>query len=117
MNLYKKLDVYARAYRLAIDLYKYANTLPKEERYGLASQIKSAAVSIPLNIAEGYGKDDTANEMKRFLKMAKGSARELEVLVDMCKDLDFMQAEAHSQYTNELQIISKMLYKLTNSIN
>ena len=91
--------------------------MPNDERYGLTSQIKRAATSIPLNIAEGYGKNDTKSEVKRYLKMAKGSCNELEVLMDMCKDLKFMDESAHKKYIAELSEIGAMLYGLSKSLN
>ena len=103
---------------MAISLYKFSAIMPKEEMYGLTSQIKRAATSIPLNIAEGYGKRDSTNlEVKRFLNMAKGSCSELEVLLDMCKDLDFMNEDAHKKYIAELDEIGAMLYGLMKSLN
>ena len=83
--MYRDLKVYQRSYKMAISIYKFAETMPSEEKYGLTSQIKRAATSIPLNIAEGYGKDDSKPERKRYLKMAKGSCSEMEVLLDLCK--------------------------------
>ena len=116
-ELYKDLQVYQRSYKMAISLYKFATTMPKDERYGMTSQIKRAATSIPLNIAEGYGKHDTKPEIKRFLKMAKGSCNELDVLIDMCRDLNFMEKAAHEKYANEIQEIGAMLYGLMKSLN
>ena len=62
MTLYKDLIVYQKSYKLALSLYKFTNELPKQEKYILADQISRAAISIPLNIAEGYGKGDTSKE-------------------------------------------------------
>ena len=115
--MYKKLKVYQRSYKMAISIYKFAETMPKEERYGLTSQIKRAVTSIPLNIAEGYGKGDTDAEQRRYLKMAKGSCNEIEVLLDLCKDLGFMKDDAHQKYVNEIQEIGAMLYGLIKSLN
>ena len=116
-ELYKDLKVYQRSYKLAISLYKFAGTMPKEERYGLTSQIKRAATSIPLNIAEGYGKHDTNAEIKRYLRMAKGSCNELDILIEMCKDLNFIEKSACEKYVNEIQEIGAMLYGLMKSLN
>ena len=114
--MYKELKVYKRSYKLAISIYRYTSTMPDDERYGLTSQIKRAVTSIPLNIAEGYGKGDTKSEQKRYLRMAKGSCSELEVLVEMCKDLGFMTREAHDRYAGEVQEIGAMLHGLLKSI-
>ena len=117
MNLYKELVVYQRAYRFAISIYKYAKTMPQEERYGLVGQLQRCATSIPLNIAEGYGKDDSKSEIKRYLKMAKGSCAEMDVLLDICKDVGYMEQEDHAKYADEISQISRMLYQLVKSLN
>ena len=116
MNLYEKLEVYQRSYKMTVSLYKYTETLPKEERYAMASQIRRAIMSIPLNIAEGYGKEDSSQEIKRFLKMAKGSCSEVNVLLDLCKDIGYMEEKAYKRYKEEIEVIAKMLYKLVQSI-
>ena len=110
--MYKDLQVYQRSYKLAISLYKFAVTMPKDEQYGLTSQIKRAATSIPLNIAEGYGKNDTKTEVKRFLKMAKGSCNEMKVITDFCKDLGYIGLKAHGELKSSYEEIGKMLHGL-----
>ena len=109
---YKDLEVYRRSYKAAIVMYKMSAAFPKDELYGLTSQIKRAATSIPLNIAEGFGKHDTESEFKRFLKMALGSANEMMVLIDMSKDLGFISAEVHQRAYREYEETAKMLSKL-----
>jgi len=115
--MYKDLQVYQKAYKLAVSLYKFTRTMPKEEQYGLSSQIRRAASSVPLNITEGYAKGDTDSETKRFLRMAKGSVSELEVLMDLCLDLDYITKDAHASYVEKIQEIRKMLHGLYNSIS
>ena len=117
MRGYKELQVYKKGYKYVIEMYKITERLPEEEKYGLKSQIRRAAMSIPLTIAEGYGKDDTKAELKRFLRMAKGSAAELEVLIDICKDLGYMNKEEHDIYEKEAEEIGKMLHGLIKSID
>ena len=109
IQTYKDLEVYKRSYEMCILMYKYTRELPTEERYGLTSQIKRASMSIPLNIAEGYGKKSSVNEFKRFLLMALGSCNEMNVLLDLCKDLGYLSQEKHKSYENEYQSIGKML--------
>ena len=114
--MYKDLKVYQKSYRLAISLYRYTGTLPAEERYGLTSQIRRASMSIPLNIAEGFGKCDSNLETNRFLKISKGSCNELEVLIDFCKDFGYMDEKSHHKYQNEISEIGKMLHGLGKSL-
>ena len=114
--MYKDLKVYKRAYQLSLSLYRYCNTLPKEERYGLISQIKRASMSIPLNIAEGYGKGSSSSETNRYIQIARGSCSEIEVLISFCKDLSYMDEKSYERYNNEITEIGKMLYGLSKSI-
>ncbi len=111
---FRDLKVYERSYKAAISVYRMTSVLPKDELYGLTSQIKRAATSIPLNIAEGYGKRENANEFKRFLLMAIGSCDEMKVLIDICKDLGFISEDVHGKYEQEYDEIGKMLMVLRN---
>ena len=109
---FRDLQVYERSYRAAIEMYRVTNKLPQQEMYGLTSQVKRASTSIPLNIAEGYGKRENVNEFKRFLLMAIGSCDEMKVLLDMMKDLEYIGQEAHDKFEREYDEIGKMLMTL-----
>ena len=109
---YRDLKVYERSYRMAIEMYQITSGYPKEEMYGLTSQIKRASTSIALNIAEGYGKRESLNEFKRFLLMAIGSCDEMKVLLDISKDLGFITEEEHQRSEQEYEEIGKMLNRL-----
>ena len=106
---YKDFEVYKRSYRVCISLYKLMTYLPEDERYVIVSQIKRASMSIPLNIAEGYGKRSSEAEFKRFLSMALGSGNEMLVLLDMCKDLSYIDLDKYRYYSAEYESICKML--------
>ncbi len=106
---FKDLKVYEKSYALSVELYRYVNTLPSEERFGLTSQIKRASTSIPLNIAEGHGKRESAAEFKRFLLMAKGSCNEMQVLLDLSRDLEFMNRADHERFSEAYDEIARML--------
>ena len=106
---YKDLKVYERSYKAAIEMYIMARKLPKDELYGMTSQIKRAATSIPLNIAEGYGKRESEKEFKRFLLMAIGSCDEMRVLLEMSKDLGFIEEAEYQRSEQEYEEIGKML--------
>ena len=114
---YKDLKVYERSYTAAVRMYQISGAFPSEERYGLTSQIKRAATSIPLNIAEGYGKRDSAAEFKRFLSMAIGSCNEMQVLTDLIKDLGFIDEELHGKIVKEYDEIVRMLAVLKEKWN
>ena len=86
---YTDLQIYKDAYRLSLDIYKITQKFPKEEIYGLTSQIRRAAVSVALNIAEGYGRQ-SKEEFKRFLKISLGSNNETITLLELSKDLEYL---------------------------
>ena len=117
IQTYKDLNVYKKAYKLVLDMYQITNKLPIEERFGLISQIKRAALSIPLNIAEGYGKRSSTMEFKRYLTMAKGSCNELQVLLDLCMDLEYISQEEHKTISERYDEVGKMLYGMLEKWN
>jgi len=89
---HERLDLYVLARRFAIDLYRDTATFPTEERFGLVSQIRRAAVSIPANIAEGAGRR-SKREFARFLLAARGSATELQLLLDIACETGSLNPE------------------------
>ena len=109
---YADLDVYKKSYNLALSVYKFSETLPNDEKYGIVSQMKRASLSIPMNIAEGYGKQSTSSELIRFLQMAKGSCNEMTVLLEFSKDLGHLKEEHYQKYYLAYEEVEKMLYGL-----
>ncbi len=109
---YEDIKAYERSYKAAVDMYRIAMKYPREEMFGLTSQIKRAATSIPLNIAEGYGKREGVSEFKRFLLMAIGSCDEMKVLLSLSKDLSFINEQEYEKYRKEYEEIGKMLMVL-----
>ena len=108
---YEDLEVYKRGYRLAIQIHKLTQSFPEHERYELGSQLRRAAVSIPLNIAEGYGRKKSAAEFKHFARMALGSCNEVIVLLKLAKDLQYITNE--EELEGQYDILGKQLYKIT----
>ena len=111
---FRDLEVYQESYKLAISVHRMAATFPDFERYELASQIRRAAMSIPLNIAEGYGKKRSVKEFQRFLTMAMGSCNEVEVILDMVLELGYIKAEDHSVYTKKYDTLGRRLNVMTS---
>ncbi len=109
---YHDLDVYKRSYKLALDIHKLSHSLPKRERFELSSQIRRAAVSIPLNIAEGYGRKDSQKEFKHFLRNSLGSCNEVQVLLNLLKDLSYVEQVKYISFKEEYDILGKQLSKL-----
>ena len=116
MQSYKELLVYRRSYEQAKDIYEIARSFPREEQFGLTSQIKRAATSIPLNIAEGYGKAEMGAEVIRFLSMARGSSAELEVLLEFSKDFGLITENQYQELVVRQTEIGKMLTGLIGSL-
>lgn len=112
---YKELKVWQKAYHLCLDVYKTTKTFPKEEIYGLTSQMRRAAISIPSNIAEGYGRKNK-KEYIQALYIAYGSICELETQVLLAGDLDYVGSEIHERLKAETNEVERMLKGLINSL-
>lgn len=113
---YEKLEVYKKAYQMAIEIHQMTKELPKHEKYEIGSQIRRAAVSIPLNIAEGYGRKEHQQELKNFLFIARGSCNETRVLIQMIKDLGYIEAERMEKMLEESEQIGKQLTNFIKAI-
>lgn len=96
---------------LVEDCYRLTRQFPREEQYGLTSQIRRAAVSIPANIAEGYGRDMTGSFIQ-FLRVAQGSVRELETHLLLSGRLEIISQDALAKPLGLAERISKMLRSL-----
>ncbi|MDI6756958.1 MAG: four helix bundle protein [Endomicrobiia bacterium] len=112
---YKDLKVWTKSYELALFIYRVTMNFPKSEIYGITSQMRRAAVSMPSNIAEGYRRRYTG-EYLHFLSFAFGSCAELETQISLTKDIGFMsEVDFHNAY-GHTQEISKMLGALVKSL-
>ena len=109
MSGYKELNVYQKSYKAVLAVYEMSKGFPKEEIYALTNQICRAAASIPLNIAEGYAKRSSQQEFKRFLEMALGSSNEVSVLLDLAKDLKYIEKTQYDKAVKTYDEISRML--------
>lgn len=116
MKPHKKLEVWQKSFDLVKDLYLVTGSFPTEEKFGIVSQIRRAAVSIPVNISEGATRK-SKKEFVQFLHIASGSASELDTLLLLSKSLQFAKPEELLVFIEKLEIISKMLYGLINSVN
>ncbi|MDJ0875801.1 MAG: four helix bundle protein, partial [Desulfobacterales bacterium] len=115
LKTYKDLNVWKKAYALCLKIYGISKNFPVEERYGLTSQIKRSAVSIPSNIAEGYGRKTTADYI-RMLYISYGSICELETQVLLAGDLGFIERVALETVLTNITEIERMLKALINSL-
>src|SRR5687767_3659859 len=87
---FTQLEVWKTAHALTLDIYRLARTFPREERYELASQMRRAALSVPANIAEGFGRV-SARDKARFYVIGKGSAEELRYYFMVIRDLGYLK--------------------------
>lgn len=115
MNSYKELIVWQKSIELVVEIYQLTDKFPKSELYGLTSQMKRAAVSIPSNIAEGYIRKHH-REYIQFLRIAFGSGGELETQIIVAKKLKFTANKNFEKSENLLEEIMKMLNKLISNL-
>jgi four helix bundle protein len=112
---FKELKVWQKAYALSLSVYEAARVFPREEIYGLTSQLRRSAVSVGANIAEGCGRRSDG-ELVRFLQIARGSASEMEHHLLLARDLKFLSAGTHQDLEKRLQEVQRMLASLVSSI-
>lgn len=115
VKTHKDLDVYKKSVDFVTVIYKVTADFPKNEIYGLTSQIRRAAVSIPSNIAEGSARNHQ-NEFRQFLYVSLSSAAEIDTQILIAYKLGYLTIEQKQQLDNELSSISRMLQGLIKSI-
>jgi four helix bundle protein len=115
INSFQDLEVWQMGMSLIEECYRLTRDFPADERFGLTSQIRRAAVSIPANIAEGYGRDQTGNFIQ-FLRIALGSACELETLLMASVRLKLLGAEDELKCRAMTVRVCKMLRALIRSL-
>ena len=112
---YKELKVWQKSYQLCLEVYRVTKGFPKEELYGLTSQMRRAAMSIPCNIAEGYGRKTTP-EYIRFLYIAYGSTCELETQMVLAGDLGYIKNDRIFELQSNIGEVERMLKALIKSL-
>jgi len=116
MKTHKDLDVYNKSVNFVTAIYKATANFPVSELYGLTSQIRRAAVSVPSNIAEGSARNHS-NEFRQFLYISLSSTAEIETQLQIACNLGFITLEVKEQLDIELSSIARMLQGLIKSIN
>jgi four helix bundle protein len=115
MQNYKDLKVWEKSHQLTLKVYQLTLSFPKEELYGLTSQLRRASSSIPANIAEGCGKNGQ-NEFAHFLNISLGSANETEYFLILAKDLRYLDQSNFEQLFDNINEIKAMLISLVNKV-
>ncbi|MCD4681459.1 MAG: four helix bundle protein [Bacteroidales bacterium] len=111
MHNFKELFVWEKSRKLVSDIYNLTKLFPKDERFGLISQMQRSAISIPSNIEEGAGRDSN-KEFLRFLDIANGSSFELETQIYLAFDQNYISEEKQSTQIEKVREIQKMIYQL-----
>ena len=114
-RLYKNMEIFQLSYALALDIHKIADRFPPKEKDNIISQMKRSATSIPLNIAEGSTKK-SYRDFLNFLSHSYGSAKELEVLLSMSKDLNFITEKDHDTLFKKLDELMAKLFGFMENI-
>lgn len=112
---YRDLDVWQRSMELVESVYNLCKSLPVEERFGLISQMQRAAVSIPSNLAEGYGRG--GKDYRRFVLIARGSLMEVETQLELTVRLGMIERDAVKDPWRFAQDVGKMLNRLSASLH
>lgn len=116
MHNYKQLKVWEKAIDLVVDVYKATAEFPKEEKYGLISQMRRSAVSIPSNIAEGAGRNSD-KEFCHFLSNAHGSSFELETQIIISQKLELITQDTSNELCAKVNEVQRMNYTLQQKLN
>jgi four helix bundle protein len=115
MRDFKEYKVWEKSHDLTLAVYKITASFPKEELYGLTSQIRRSCASIPANIAEGCGRSGNA-ELARFLQIAMGSASELEYHLLLARDLKLLTLAKYNETANHVIEVKRMLASLLQKV-
>ena len=115
MRDFRKYKVWELGHQLTLDVYKQTREFPKEEIYGLTSQMRRASYSIPSNVAEGCGRESEA-EFKRFLTISQGSASELEYFNILVKDLKFISDDEFEAFDKQINTVKSSIHSLIKKL-
>lgn len=115
MQRFTELLVWQRSHALTLEMYRLTSRFPNDERFGMISQLRRAALSVPTNIAEG-SKRMSNLEFARFLNIAEGSLAETEYLLMVSRDLGYVSREQCEDHLNEITQVAKMLHGLRSKV-
>ncbi|MBP6022007.1 four helix bundle protein [Ferruginibacter sp.] len=115
MQNYKELKVWEKAHLFTLDVYRFSDSFPKTETYGLTNQLRRASSSIAANIAEGCGKN-TQPDLANFLNVSLGSANEAEYFILLAKDLKYLSEQNYDELNKLVNEIKAMLISLISKV-
>ena len=115
MRKFADIKAWGKAHQLTLAIYNVTRNFPAEERYGLTSQARRAAASVPANISEGCGRESKA-ELTRFCTIALGSASELEYHLLLARDLGYITAQQHQALHQDVNEVKRMLFAFIQTV-
>lgn len=115
MKDFRELKVWEKSHQLAVGIYRVTAAFPRDELYGLTSQVRRAGASVPANIAEGCGRGGDG-DFARFLQISMGSASELEYHLLLAHDLKFLSKADYERLTSEATQVKRMLTSLIQKL-
>ena len=115
MKKVEELDVFKLSHSLAIEIFEITKSFPEEEKFGLISQMRRAAYSIPMNLMEGAHRL-SSKEYRQFVGISKGSAGEMKYQLLLVKDLKYISEDEYSNLLSKYERVSQMLTKLAKSL-
>ena len=107
---YHRLVVYQKAYALALEVHRVSLNFPKIEQYELANQLRRCTKSLPVNIAEGMGKQESKADVRKFIRIAMGSCDESRVWLEFAKDLGYIDETKYKHYEEAYREVGRMLH-------
>ena len=116
MRNFKELKIWQKGFQIAVNSFKLTSTFPKEEKFGITSQITKAAVSIPSNIAEGSSRS-SEKDYNRFIEISLGSSFELETQLLISADVNYGNIEIRNEMLKDIDEEQKMLISFMNKLN
>ncbi len=115
INSYKDLIAWQKSVALVTAIYSLTKSFPQEEKFGIVSQLNRASVSIPANIAEGWGRESSKNYLQ-FLRISRGSLMETETLLEISKNLGYINDTDFKTISKNIEEVSKILQGLIKGI-
>ncbi len=115
MRDFKKYNIWKESHSLTLKIYQITSDFPKDEKFGIISQIRRASSSVPTNISEGCGRDSDV-EFSRFLTIAQGSICEVEYLIILSNDLSYLDKETSKELLDRISQIRKQIHSLKQKL-
>jgi four helix bundle protein len=115
LKSFRELEVWQRSHGMVLEVYRVTSSFPKDERFGIISQLRRAASSIPANIAEGFGRRST-KELLQCLAIANGSLEEVRYFILLSHDLGYLQNEPMQSLNDQLDSVAQMIAALSRSL-